>query len=524
MSRRIKRASIINAIIALFFLVSVVLPIFSMLRRITPDGFREMLRFPMFGQAVRNSLITSLISTVVSLLLAFCAAWCVQRILTKRKALVSVILTVPMLIPSISHAFGLVALFGSNGMLTRLFNLSGSIYGFPGILVGSVLYSFPVAFLMFSNILSYEDGMTHKAAQVLGIPPWYRFLDITLPFLRKTIISAFFTVFTMIITDYGVPLMVGGKTITLSVLMYNRAVGMIDYDGGSVIGAFLLIPAIAAFAVDLLNPENDQNGFVPETVESQGNRFQKAGAYFFCGIVCVFVLSPVAALGAMVCETKYPVDPTFTLYHIQKTISRGADGYLVNSLMYAFLTAAAGTLLAFLCAYMTARAKGKFHGGLHLMAMVSMAIPGLVLGLSYVIFYHDTPIYGTVMIVLLVNTVHFFASPYLMIYNTLGKLNPNIEAVARSLGVSVLAVIRDVILPKVRYTLMEMFSYFFVNSMMTISAVSYLAPPAPKPVALMINQFEAQLLMESAAFVSIMILAVNLVVKGVIYVLGRIYR
>ena len=79
----------------------------------------------------------------------------------------------------------------------------------------------------------------------------------------------------------------------------------------------------------------------------------------------------------------------------------------------------------------------------------------------------------------------------------------------------------DVIIPKVKYTLFEMFGYFFVNSMMTISAVSFLAPPAPKPVALMINQFEAQLLMESAAFVSLMILIVNVLLKGFVLFLER---
>ena len=142
-----------------------------------------------------------------------------------------------------------------------------------------------------------------------------------------------------------------------------------------------------------------------------------------------------------------------------------------------------------------------------------MAIPGIVLGLSYVIFFHSTPIYGTVLIVALANSVHFFASPYLMMYNTLQKVNPNLEAVGQSLGVGRFRIVRDVILPKVRYTLLEMFVYFFVNSMMTISAVSFLAPPSPKPVALMINQFEAQLLMESAAVVSLLILLINLLLK-----------
>lgn len=125
------------------------------------------------------------------------------------------------------------------------------------------------------------------------------------------------------------------------------------------------------------------------------------------------------------------------------------------------------------------------------------------------------------MIVVLANAVHFFASPYLMMYNTMEKLNPNLEAVGLCLGVKKGAVIRDIIFPKVRGTIYEMFAYFFVNSMMTISAVSFLVPPAPKPVALMINQFESQLLIESAAAVSLMILGVNLALKAVVWLLRK---
>ena len=139
-----------------------------------------------------------------------------------------------------------------------------------------------------------------------------------------------------------------------------------------------------------------------------------------------------------------------------------------------------------------------------------------MLGLSYVIFFHDSPLYGTILIIVLVNAIHFFASPYLIMYNTLGKINPNIEAVGKCLGVNRMYVIKDIIFPKIRSSIWEMFAYFFVNSMMTISAVSFLVPPAPKPVALMINQFESQLLMESAAFVALLILGVNVALKSII--------
>ena len=511
----------IQVCIALFFVFCVILPIFSMLRRITPEGFRELVNSKLFLPALQNSFTTALTATLITLVLSLTAAWALERTAIKGRTIFSMLFVLPMLIPSISHAFGLVSLLGANGFLTNLLHLNGTIYGFWGIVTGSVMYSFPVAFLMISGILHYEDGTPYQAAKVLGVPRFRQFMDITLPYLKKTLISVFFAVFTMIVTDYGVPLTIGGKTTTLSVLMYQKAVSMIDYDAGSVIGAFLLVPAIIAFLVDLLNPEHGQSGYVSMPVVPEKRRLSAVLSYLYSALVSLFVLLPVLAFGLMVFETKYPVDPAFTLYHIEKTMNRGAGQYLLNSLLYALLAGLFGTLLAFICAYLTARAKGALGKGIHLISITSMSIPGLVLGLSYVIFFHSMPIYGTIFIIALANSMHFFASPYLMMYNTLEKVNPDLEAVGQSLGVGRMHIIKDVILPKVRLTMLEMFVYFFVNSMMTISAVSFLAPPSPKPVALMINQFEAQLLMESAAFVSLMILGINVLLKLAVNLLKR---
>lgn len=504
-----------------FFVVTVILPLASMLSRITGDGLISTLNSVQFSNAAVNTLTTSLVSTVVSLTLAMTTAWCLERTRMKFKSVFRLVFVLPMLLPSISHAFGLISLLGTNGLITNILGLSNGIYGFWGIVIGSVTYSFPVAFLMFSEILHYEDATPYEAAKVLGFSKARQFFGITVPYLKKTIISAFFAVFTMVATDYGVPLMIGGKTTTLSVLMYNKAVAMIDYDTGSIIGAVLLIPAVIAFVVDFVNPENANSGFVSKPIKPEKNNAVSGISLLLCSLIFVCIISPIISFVVMVFQTKYPIDPTFTLYHIQKTINRGAGKYLVNSLIYSVLVALIGTILAFICSYMSTRMKGLLGKILHLISMVSMAIPGIVLGLSYLMFFNKSFIYGGLIIIVLVNTIHFFSSPYLMMHNALAKLNPNLESVGKTLGVSRMRIIFDIVIPKVKLTLSEMFIYFFVNSMMTISAVSFLAPPAPKPLSLMINQFEAQRLMESAAFVSLMILIINLIAKLIIWIIKK---
>lgn len=190
-------------------------------------------------KAAGNSFAVSVTATLIAIIIAACAAWCMTRTSVRFKSFFNLCVLLPMLIPSISHGMGLIILFGSNGSLTKLFGMTKGIYGFWGIVVGSVMYAFPVAYIMISDILQYEDSTPYDAAAVLGIPKPRRFTAITAPYLKKPMISVIFAVFTMIITDYGVPLMIGGMYKTLPVLMYEEVIGRQNFAKGSFFGLIL---------------------------------------------------------------------------------------------------------------------------------------------------------------------------------------------------------------------------------------------------------------------------------------------
>ena len=153
-----------------------------------------------FSRALRQSLIVSSTATAISVMLAGLLSWAVARTKVKHKTILNTLITTPMLIPSISHGMGLIIILGANGWLSRLIGFQGGIYGFWGIVIGSVMYSFPVAYLMLYDMLSYEDGTPYEAAETLGLKAWNKFFAITLPYLRKPLISVVFVTFTMIIT------------------------------------------------------------------------------------------------------------------------------------------------------------------------------------------------------------------------------------------------------------------------------------------------------------------------------------
>jgi iron(III) transport system permease protein len=503
----------VKFLLILFLLVAVIFPLGTMLLNMAGADVPGIIRSEQFRQALVHSIVAAGTATVISITVAWLFALCVVRTNMPFRELFTVFVTLPMLIPSISHGMGLVLLLGSNGIFTRLFGLTRTIYGFRGIVLGSVFYAFPVSFLMLADILKYEDGSPYEAASVLGVPRLHQFFSITFPYLRKPLISVVFATFTLVFTDYGVPLMIGSRYTTLPVLMYQEVIGLLNFSRGSVIGSFLLIPAVVAFIFDLCNRDRGSQNFVIQEKARTEGRIRDRLAFVYAALICLIIALPVALFVLLTFVKSYPVDMGFSLINITRTLNMGAGRYLRNSLLVALGVAVLGTLSSYFIACFTARTGGKSSKLLHLVSITSLAIPGLVLGLSYVLFFKGSFVYGTLAMLILVNTVHFMASPYLMAYNSLGKLNRNLEDVGRTLGVGRFAIIRDVLIPQTKLTLVEMASYFFVNSMMTISAVSFLNTVRNRPVSLMITQFEAQTFLEGSAFVSLLILGCNLVMK-----------
>lgn len=515
------RGDCYKLLLSLVFIAMIFIPLIRMFTFMDANSIRRVVNSPQFGDAVLHSLVSAVLGTVITVTLACLLAFCVERTRIRLKGIFGILFVLPMLIPSISNGMGLVILLGNNGVLSRLFHLSGNIYGLHGIVTGSFLYAFPVAYLMLSDVIRYEDGSAYEAAQVLGIPKRRQFTAITLPFLRKPLISVVFTIFSLIITDYGVPLMVGGKYTTIASVMYQEVIGQLDFGKGAMYGTILLIPAVVAFLADLLNKDTGNSGFVTKQYTPSDSKPLMAAAYVCCILVSVVMLLPLASFALLAFTANYPGDLSFTLNHMLEAFRLRAGEYFVNSLVIAVCTAVIGVLIAFMTAYLSARMKSRVSRFLHLSSMTTAAIPGMVLGLSYVLVFNKTPVYGTIVVLIMVNVIHFIASPYLMIYNSLSKINENLEGVASTMGIRRGYLIRDVLVPQCKFTLLEMFSYFFVNCMMTISAVSFLATTANKPVSLMINQFEAQMQLECAAVVSLMILLANLLVKGTVHIIKR---
>ena len=197
------------------FVLFLVVPLIIMLTKANGNDINYIFSHSKLGNSVLNSFIYSLAGAVIAVILATIVAYFLNRSNIKGKKWYILCLTLPMLIPTLSIGLGIRNLFGEGGLLNLLFNIKYDGRGFPSLIIGAVVFTFPVAFLLIYDSLLYEDKSVYDAANTLGIKRFRSFLGITLPYLRTTLISAFFASFTLIFADYGLPKEVAFKVDTL---------------------------------------------------------------------------------------------------------------------------------------------------------------------------------------------------------------------------------------------------------------------------------------------------------------------
>ena len=188
-------------------------------------------------------------------------------------------------------------------------------------------------------------------------------------------------------------------------------------------------------------------------------------------------------------------------------------GVYTNSLMVAVITALAGTLLSYGAALVTARStvSGKIKSTIESIALVTNTIPGMVIGLAYLFAFTGTSLQNTFAILIICNIVHFFSTPYLMMKNSLSKMNASWETTAMLMGDNWIKTIMRVVTPNAISTLLEVFSYYFVNAMVTVSAVIFLAGARTMVITTKIKELQYFNKYNEIFVLSLLILLTNLI-------------
>ncbi|MEO9339515.1 putative 2-aminoethylphosphonate ABC transporter permease subunit [Mesorhizobium sp. SB112] len=447
------------------------------------DNFVAYFSTPALAQSIFNSVLMGLISTVLVISIAFGLAYALNRSRMRFKSFFRMVATIPILVPSLLPGIALIYLFGNQGLLKDMM-MGYSIYGPIGIVVGSVFFTLPHALLIISTALAIADARHYEAAESLRASKWRTFWTVTIPGARYGIISAAFVVFTMVITDFGLPKVIGGQYNMLAVDIYKQVIGQQNFEMGAVVSVILLVPAIAAFFVDRLIQKKQVALLSARSVPYQpkpNRRFDRL-CLAYCAVIALFILTMIGVCQLAATVKFWPYDLTPSLNNFRFDLMDGGGwGAYYNSIKMALLTAVFGTVIVFVGAYMVEKSEG-FRVGRTLfqfLAMLPMAVPGMVLGLAYIFFFNNpanpfNPIYGTMTILVLCTVTHFYTVSHLTAVTALKQMDREFEPVAASLKQPFYRLFFRVTVPVSLPAILDISIYLFVNAMTTVSAVVFL--------------------------------------------------
>jgi len=480
-----------------YFLVALVVPLFMMVSRSVQNIRGEFVglanyvlyfQTPALFQSINNSFFVAGLSTVIVIVLAFVYAYALTRTRMPFKGFFRVMVFVPLLSPSLLKAIALVYWFGNQGVLKDVM-MGHSIYGPIGIVIASVFWTFPHAFLIISTALSLSDGRLYEAAEALKTGPMRVFFTVTLPGVRYGLISAIFVVFILVFTDFGVPKVIGGNYNVLATDIYKEVVGQQNFEMGAVVCMILLIPAVFAFAIDRIATRKQVALLSARAVpyEPKPNRWADASMLVYCSIMTVLILAVLGMAQYASLVTLWPYNLSLTLEHFQFEFEGFGWSNFYNSLILAASTAVIGTGLIFIGAYLVEKPRSAFAGRqvVQFLAMLPLTVPGLVLGLSYIFFFNHPAnpfgfMYATMAILVMSTVTHFYTVSHLTAVTALKQMDREFESVSTSLKVPLRRSFFKVTVPVCMPAILDISIYLFLNAMTTVSAVIFLYSPTTK--------------------------------------------
>ena len=485
-------------LIIVWLLLTIALPLWALLSKSFQNadgqfvGLANYVRYfttPALFGSVFNSITVALLTTAIVIPLAFGYAYALTRSQIPLKGILYAVALFPLFAPSLLSAISLIYLFGNQGLLKDML-FGATIYGPIGIVMAQVFYCFPHALIIMVTALALADARLYEVAEALGTRKTRIFRTVTLPGTKFGLINAGFVVFTLAVTDFGIAKVIGGQFAVLATDAYKQVVGQQNFEMGAVVGMVLLVPAVLAFVIDRIVQRRQvallSARAVPLTPKP--NRARDAALLNYCGVVgsLIVIVLGVAIWASFITYWPYNLTPTLKNY-VFETFDPGGWGPYFNSVMMAAGAAVFGTAIVFTGAYLVEKTKVFPSGRMlaHLLAMLPMAVPGLVLGLGYV-FFVNAPwnplgfLYGTLAVLVINSIAHFYTVAHITALTALKQIDPEFEAVSASLKVPFWRTFHRVTVPICLPAIIDIAVYMFVNALTTVSAVIFLYGPSTK--------------------------------------------
>jgi len=518
------------ALVLFILLAFLAAPLLAILQQAAQDdqgqfvGLRNFLSYlqtPSLLQSLWNSVWVSGLVTLIVLPLAFVFAYALTRSCMPGKTIFRSISLIPLLAPSLLSAISLIYWFGNQGVLKDAMQAVGieQIYGAPGVVMAECFAVFPHVLMILVTALTLADARLYEAADALGTSAQRKFFTITLPGAKYGLISASLVSFTLVMTDFGIPKVIGGNFNMMATDIFKLVIGQQDFSRGSVVALLLLSPAVLSFAVDRYVSARQTAmlsaravAFLPQPDARHDLLMMSFCIFIACLMLAMLGMAIFASFASF---WPYNLAPSLNHYKLGLIDGEVGEGF-VNSLKMASGTAFFGTLLVFVTAYLLEKTKGMnlVRTPLQLLAVIPMAVPGLVLGLGYIFFFNmpSNPLHGmyqSMALLTLCTIVHFYTTGHLTATTALKSLDAEFESVSASLKVPFYKTFWRVTLPICTPALVDIARYFFINAMTTISAVVFLYSPETKVASIAILNLDEAGDIGAAAAMAVLIALIS---------------
>ncbi len=461
------------------------------------------------------------LSTLLTLIIGLPAAWLFARFTFPGKKTLSLLTTLPFILPTVVVAAGFNALLGPRGWLNlglmALFNLDSPpiqfLNTFGAILTAHVFYNTTIVIRVVSNAWSRQNIRLQQAAQVLGANPWRTFKEVTLPLLRPSILAASLLVFLFNFTSFGVILMLGGpRFATLEVEIYIQAMHLLNLPLASVLS---IIQLVCTLGITVLYGRLTGRGELAAAPRARmlDARKPKPGFEKFVVVLLIVALftllvSPLAALAfrsVVKLEAnrgeRGDIQQGFTLqYYRELWVNRRGSLFYVppidaarNSLIFASITIGITAVLGLLVAY-ALNQPSRLNRFLDPLLMLPLGASAVTLGLGFIIVFNHPPFSNFTFPILLPIAHSLVALPFVVrtLSPALQSIPQSLRNAARVLGARPLRVWWEVDLPLLAPSILVSTIFALTISLGEFGATSFLTRPQYPTLPIAIYRYISQ--------------------------------
>ena len=508
--------------------IFVVFPLYKVLQQsfFNPDGTFSLEAYRLlisseenlkaFSNTLRLGTVVGILATAVGFLFAYCYIYLAIR----GKKLFNLIAMLPMISPPFAVALSIILLFGSRGFITNtLLGLrDANIYGLKGLILVQTLSFFPIAYLLLVGMLKSIDPSIEDAARDLGASRWATFRRVTLPLVAPGIANSFLLVFIKSVADFANPMAIGGNFATLATQIYIQSIGNYDVQGGAAVAVLLLDISMLLFIISKYWVE--KKVYITVTGKASRERlpisekivvWPIAGTCYAISVIvlALYILIPIGSFIKL-----WGINYSLTLDHYRYAFGVGSKAIFDTTWLSLIATPITG-LLGMVIAFLVVRKRFIGKGFINFSSLLSIAVPGTVVGVGYILAFNTPPIVltGTATLLVVAFIVRSLPIGIRAGVSSLQQIDPAIEEAAADLGASSRQIFFMVTLPLIKTAFFSGLIYAFIRSMTSISAVIFLITAKYSLITIaVLDQVESAKFGVASAFSTILILIVYLAI------------